>query len=249
MALPKQDTTGTAVPVTLTSAWTAGHLIQAVQKDTITLDDGTEASPVDFFAALFEVPDDPQDPPPGSYFTVMILNTLRTPLSLVEMTTPLVHGNQDAYPAVSNLQGAILTTHEIPASRSHPLDPTATRYGAGMWGFSNAGNGVEGAMALCYNGNLTDPSTKQAVGPFVGVSWRFGTIFYSDRYGVTADVAGKYASLDGFYKGTITSASDSTFSDIGDIVVLSRYAYGDLLSGRGICPCLMVYVRNKLPGE
>ncbi len=250
MALPNQNTTGTAIPVALISEWTAGRLIQAVQKDTITLDDGTEASPVDFFAALFEVPDDPMNPPPGSYFAVMILNALRTPLSLVEMSTPLVHGYQDAYPAVSNLKGSTLTMHEIPASRSHPLDPTATRYGAGMWGFSSAGNGVEGAVALCYNGNLTDPSTKQAVGPFVGVSWRFGTIFWSDRYGVTADVAGKYSSLDGFYQKTIVSASDSTFSEIGgDVAVMCRYAYRDLQSGRGVCSCLMVYVRYKLPGE
>lgn len=251
MALPKQDTTGEAVPVSLISAWTAGLLVPASGSGYVTMSDGTKVSPLDFYSAVFPEPDDPTDPDPTACsLAIIILNALSTPLSLVEMHD-LVHGVQKAYPVVANLQGDTLkTTHEIPASRSHPLDPSETLYGLGMWGFDAVTNGEEGAMALCYNGNLTDPQSKQAVGPFVGVSWRHVPVF-ADRYGVTADVAGKYGTLDDFYQKTIVSASDSTRSDKSDdIVIQCHEGWANLKSGLNPPRIwLMVYVRNRLPSD
>jgi hypothetical protein len=246
VALPVQDTTGIAIPVTLAHGPVVDHLTVASQLGYSTLQDGTKVSPVDFYTAIMAEPDDPTDPS-GFGFWVIILNALDTPLSLAEML-PLVHGYQKGYPAVSNMKGSTLTTHEIPASRTHPLDPSTTLFGVGTWAF-DFGNGTEGAMALSYNGNLTDPQSKQALGPFVGISWRIG-LSWADRFAVTADVAGKYGSLDGFYQQTVVSASDSTRNDKGDIVVMCHEYSCDLQSGIDpLCSSLMVYVRNKLPGE
>lgn len=253
MALSPQDTTGITVPVTLIRAYAADHLILASQQGYSTLQDGTVVTPPDLFAAIF---DDGSNSPPGT-LGVVILNTLRTPLSLVEMVT--IEGGQAGYPAVSNMKGLPLTTHEIPAARPHPLagyyrlDPNAMLYGVGMWAFDGPSLGTKAAMALCYNGNLLDASKKQAVGPFVGVSWRFGG-FTSNLFGVTADVS-IYGSTRDFYDSTIANASASTPKDISSDVAIMGNLYGcDLLTHRQsnyslYYQCLMVYVRYKLPGE
>ncbi|HVT98975.1 MAG TPA: hypothetical protein VHE33_15825 [Acidobacteriaceae bacterium] len=247
MALPVQDKTGIAIPVTLAHGPVVDHLIVAAQLGYSTLGDGTKVMPVDFYTAILADPDDPTDPS-GFGFWVVILNALPTPLSLVEMPA-LVHGYQKGYPAVSDLKGSTLTTHVIPAARSHPLDPSVGLCGVGTWAF-DFGNGTEGAMALCYNGNLTDPQSQQAVGPFVGISWRIG-LAWANRFAVTADVAGKYGTLDGFYQQSVVSASDSIrYDKSSEIVVMCHEWSADLQSGIDpLCSSMMVYIRNKLPNE
>ena len=242
MALPLQDTTGTPLAVSWVRANAVDPLIVASQLGYFTTPDfknakQTIAYPMDVFGGIFQ--GDPGD------MLVVILNTLRTPLDLVEMY--LAHGYQSGYPAVCDPSGKkkALATHRIPASRTNAIDGS-TLYGAGLWAFRDSGGGTCGAMKFCYNGKLTSSATStQAVGPFLGVSWRTHSAFASQT-GVTADLEGNYGDIQTFYSKTAdgTGVPHEVAKGVAIMAAFSEgpVRYRDAQS-------MALYVRYKLPSE
>jgi len=250
MAVPQQDTTGTALPVSWIREDQAGPLIICSQSGGATVQDGgtvTNINSHDLFSTSLEAPLGPA--------VVVIFNTLRRPLDLVEMY--LKDGSQHGYPAVSDLKGGTLTKHQIPGSRLNPLDGSRM-FGAGMWSFDGSGTEVRGAMKFCTNGKLASKQDDtQPVGPFLGVAFNLDCI---EGYGmspqgksaVTTDVEGNHGSLQKFY--TNTADDHEVRSEIGkEITIIAAHGlHGDSSgSGRWDFPwlCVTVYVRYKLPNE
>ena len=250
MAVPLQDTTGTPLPVTWIREDQAGPLILCSQLGETTVAYGgiaTRMNSHDLFSISLEAPLGPA--------VIVILNTLRRPLDLVEKYVK--DGYQHGYPAVTDLKGGTLTTHQIPASRLNPLDGSRM-FGMGMWSFDGSGPDIRGAMKFCTNGKLTSPKADtQPVGPFLGVAYNLSCI---EGYGmspqgktaVTADVEGNHGSLQKFYENT--ADDHDVRSEIGkDITIMAAHGlHGDTSgSGRWDFPwlCVTVYVRYKLPNE
>jgi hypothetical protein len=228
----------------------ADPLIVCSQSGQATVSDGgqdTKINSHDLFGASL-------DAPLGSA-VVLILNTLRRPLDLVEMY--LKDGSQHGYPAVTDLNGGTLTTHQIPAARVNPLDGSQM-FGAGLWSFDPSGTEARGAMKFCTNGKLASAQDDtQPVGPFLGVAFNLNCV---DGYGmspygksaVTADLVGKHGSLQKFYDNTVDD--HDVPSEIGkEITIIAAHGlHGDSSgSGRWDFPklCVTVYVRYKLPNE
>ena len=239
MALPLQDTTGTTFAVSWIRSGPIDPLIVCSQQGYFNTQDLKNARqfvayPLDLFQGiLLSKPGDT---------VVVILNTLRTPLDLVEMY--LAHGDQSGYPAVSDMKGKTWTTHRIPASRPSPIDGS-TLYGAGMWAFTDRGAGTCGAMKFCYNGKLTsDAAQTQAVGPFLGVSWRIGATFLQDQTGVTADVEGNCGDLQTFYSKT-ADGTPVPHEVAKGVAVMADFAYSNGADAQSFA----MYVRYKLPTE
>jgi hypothetical protein len=113
-----------------------------------------------------------------------------------------------------------------------------------MWAFTYGGGyGTCGALKFFYNGKLTsDAAQTQAVGPFIGVSWRILEVS-SDQTGVTADVEGNYGDLQTFYSKTADGTAVPHEVAKG-VTVMAAYQYHALDT-----QSIAVYVRYKLPTE
>jgi hypothetical protein len=250
MAVPLQATNGTPLPVSWIREDQADPFIVCSQSGGATVQDGgtvTKINTHDLFGASLDAP--------LGCAVVVIFNTLRRPLDLVEMY--LKDGSQHGYPAVTDLKGGTLTPHQIPAARLNPLDGSKM-FGAGMWSFDGSGTEVRGAMKFCTNGKLASPKDDtQPVGPFLGVAFNLDCIMGygmspQGKTAVTADVEGNHGSLQKFY--TNTADDHEVRSEIGkEITIIAAHGlHGDSSgSGRWDFPwlCVTVYVRYKLPNE
>ncbi len=196
------NTSGRELPVALVDISIAAHFCNTAQVGTSTLNDGTVIGPLDLLPALIPARSPAGSPSEPAAMTVVILNSLPTPLSLV-VDPYCKHGHMMAYPAITQPNAAGKTgvkAHQIPASRPDPLNPASTLYGLGVYGFADDGAGCAGAMMFSYKANRTDQNKG---GPFIGLAFRDGLFFYADQTGVTADIVADYSGdMKAFYDAT-----------------------------------------------
>lgn len=240
----QQDTTGDELPVALIDEGCAEHVRTISSQQISKLSGGAFIGIHDLLSATIVQPStkSPNAPFLDIGCGVAILNCLETPLTLAEAYYK--HGHQTCYPAISDLVTAKtgIKVHEIPAARPDPLNPGQMLYGLGMYGFASDGAGCAGALAFSYK--------AKGAGPFIGIAYRWGMVFYGDQVGMSADLSAKYgSSLQSFYDATAddteVTSDASTGVTVSGVMPQNMYTHDADFQMDNIGKVVTVWVRKS----
>ncbi|MDP9049818.1 MAG: hypothetical protein M3O31_03715 [Acidobacteriota bacterium] len=155
--------------------------------------------------------------PTGSpYYRIPIVNSLPTPLDLVDSAP--VAGSQVGYPATADFGKHASQNHRIPATFDDPTQPGRKLYGVGLYHFQfDQSFEFEYALSFSYK--------PGGVGPKVAIAIKFGTLWMNPIWAVTADVS-TYNSVGGFYD-SLSSNGKTVQSDVGaETTIWASYSGG-----------------------
>lgn len=225
------DTSGNPVQVALIADPFARQLVLASMNGSFSLTDGP-LDPLDLFTLPADPdPDYPDNDVPSSYKgAVLILNSLSTPLRLVQALEIFPAGGdaayrsqQLAYPATVNASGAWTEAHVIPGARPYPKPAQHQR--------PQGGPALIGGVGLYrFQKNikwaLSFSAQEDGSGPLIGVGFWLqqhddgsltGTPWYRFSSAVSADLAKDYSSdLNTFFTRNFQPGADSVrLYDIG----------------------------------
>ena len=224
------DTTGTASAVSLIADPFAGQFAYASQMGVFDTSDGV-MNPIDAFPATYA----------GAGVAIIILNSLPTPLRLVESyiyvdpgAVYTTHGAQTNYPAHTDGVTAAVDAHIIPGARPYPRHAKhllankspALIGGLGVYGFiASSYLRVDGVTGLLDGGTmvievaraLSFSAAEDGSGPLVAVAVRTITSGDGADNLVTTPYAAVTADLQGglddFYAGTMGKSENDDDDD------------------------------------